>query len=315
MRRAPLLALALALVAAAPAEAARSKSTRTPVKITAPASANATVAGFELDLVKTKSKKRKGAKASVAAALPKGVSIYAVVGKQKRSDRVKGVLVAVNRASAVATGAGATAAARKLTVNLKHAAVPKGFTLKLKLAESDNVLGRHRALVCGNYFKTSDLAGVQRLGGPALRGITMGTVIQSACAAAKRNPAPFATLGEFRTALNAPSGALPFAVSTQLPNEVDGTATFNYGVRALGVLADKGHQFTNCAFTAGTCAISSTAHANDYVLFTLTTPAAAGTQLPIALAITPNPTPRLPFQFFGFDTQNHRLGPLLTSGP
>jgi hypothetical protein len=315
MRRALLLALGLALVTAAPAEAARSSATRTAVRIASPASANATVAGFELDLARVPKKKKAHASAGLAAALPKGVSIYAVLGKQKRSDRVKGVLVAVKRAGAVATGASVGAAARKLTVNLKHAAVPKGFTLKLKLAESADVLGRHRALACGSYFKAADLAGAERLSGPALPGITMGTVIQSACAAAKRNPAPFPTLGEFRTALNAPSGALPFALSTQFPNEVDGTATFNYGVRALGVLADKGHQFTACGFAAGTCAISSTAGPNDYVLFTLTTPAPAGTALPVALATAPSPSKALPFQLFGFDSGNHRQGPLLTSGP
>jgi len=61
--------------------------------------------------------------------------------------------------------------------------------------------------------------------------------------------------------------------------------------------------------------VSSTAHANDYLLFTLATPAPAGTQIPIAIAMTPNPVRGLPFQFFGFDTKNHRSGALLTSGP
>jgi hypothetical protein len=320
MRRALPLTLALVVVLAAPAAAAKPSRTHTPVKFVAPAAANATVAGFELDLVKAH--KKKGGKASaavlarIAAALPRHVSVYAVVGKQKRSDRVKGVLVATNRASRVSTSA-ATAArrARRLTVNLKHSAVPKGYRLKLKLAESDNVLGRHRAFACGRYFKTSDLAGAQRLGGPRLPKITIGTVIQSACASARRSRAPYATLGEFRTALGAPSGALPFALVPQFPNELNGSATFNYGVRAFGVLADAGHQFTGCAFAAGTCAISSTAHPNDYALFTLTTPAAASTPLPITLALSPNPAPALPFQFFGFDSGNHRQGPLLTSGP
>jgi hypothetical protein len=310
MQRAWLLVLALALVGAAPAEAAKHSRTRTPVRIKSPSAANVTVAGFELDLVRS----HKKPKASAAAALPKNVSIYAVVGKQKRSDRVKGVLVAVNRATAVTTSAAAVSA-RRLTVNLKHAAIPRGYKVTLKVAESDNVLGRHRAFRCASYFKQSDLAGAQKLGGPGLPNITLGTIIQSACSAAKGTK-PFATLGEFRTALNAPSGTLPFVQSTTVPNEVDGTATFNYETRALGVLADPKHQFTSCAFAAGTCAISSTAgHMNDYALFTLTAPAAAGTQLPIALAVTPNPTPALPFQFFGFDTGNHRLGPLLTSGP
>jgi hypothetical protein len=317
MRRPRLLILVTAFVLvplalAAPAGAARAGRTRTPVRIKAPSAANATVAGFRLNLVKVKKAGASLALARIAAAPPKNVSIYAVVGKQKRSDRVKGVLVAVNRATAVTTSA---ASARRLTVNLKHAAIPKGYKLTLKLAESDNVLGRHRALRCANYFKQSDLAGAQKLGGPGLPNITLGTVIQSACSAA-RGGSPFATLGEFRAALNAPSGALVFAQSPQVPNEVDGTATFNYETRALGVLADPKHQFTSCAFAAGTCAISSTpGHTNDYALFTLTAPAAADTQLPIELALSPNPTPALPFQFFGFDAGNHRLGPLLTSGP
>jgi hypothetical protein len=320
MRRALLLTLALVVVLAVPAEAAKPSRTRTPVKIVAPAAANATVAGFELDLLKVH--KKKGAKASaaalarIAAALPRHVSVFAVVGKQKRSDRVKGVLVATNRASRVSTSAAAAARrARRLTVNLKHAAIPKGYRLRLKLAQSANVLGRHRAFACGRYFRTSDLGGAQRLGGPRLPKITIGTVIQSACASARRSRAPYATLGEFRTALNAPSGALAFALVPQLPNEVNGSASFNYGVHAFGVLADAGHQFTGCAFAAGTCAISSTAHPNDYVAFSLTTPAAAGAQLPITLALSPNPAAALPFQFFGFDTGNHRQGPLLTSGP
>jgi hypothetical protein len=324
MRRAPLLALALCLVAAAPASAAKSSPTRTPVRLIEPSPANATVAGFELDLVKAhakaRSRKASVANASVAfahiaAGLPKNVSVFAVVGKQKRSDRVKGVMVAVNRARAVAAGATPAARKRRLTINLKHARIPKGFRLALKLKQSSNVLSHHRAFACGSYFKTSDLAGVQRLGGPALRGITMGTLVQAACASAKKNPAPFPTLGEFRTALNAPSGALPFTVSTQFPNVVNGIASFNYGVRAFAVLADKGHQFTNCGFAFGTCAISTSASPNDYALFTLNAPAPANVQLPIALATAPNPAPALPFQFFGFDSGNHRQGPLLTSGP
>jgi hypothetical protein len=230
---------------------------------------------------------------------------------------VRGVFLAVNRASAVTTtSVGAAARRRRLRVNLKHAAVPKGYRLKLKVKQAVDVLGSHRSFKCASYFKTSDLAGAQKVAGPGLPGITIGTIIQAPCAAARNGSKPFATLGEFRSALNAPSGTLPFVQSPMLPNEVDGTATFNYGVRAFGVLADPKHQFTNCAFAAGTCAISSTTgHTNDYALFTLTAPAAAGTQMPFSLALSPNPTPRLPFQFFGFDTGNHRLGPLLTSGP
>jgi hypothetical protein len=309
MRRAALVVLSLSLVMA-PAAAAKQAST--PVRITAPSAANATVAGFELDLVRVKKKARRAT--ATAAALPKNVSIYAVVGKQKRSDRVKGVLVAVNRASAVSTAA-VHRRARRLTVNLKHAAVPKGFKLRLKLEQAADVLGRHRAFKCARYFKPSDLAGAGKLAGPGVPGITLGTIIQSACSAA-RGDKPFATLGEFLGALNAPSGSLPFVKSATVPNDVDGTATFNYVARAFGVLADSKHQFTSCASPAGTCAISSTpGHTNDYALVTLTAPAAAGTQLPLSLVVSPSATPALPFQFFGFDSGNHRLGPLVTSGP
>jgi hypothetical protein len=310
MRRAALVVLLFSLVMAPAAAAA--KQTSTPVRITAPSAANATVAGFELDLVRVK-KRARGATAT-AAALPKNVSIYAVVGKQKRSDRVKGVLVAVNRASAVSAAA-VHKRVRRLTVNLKHAAVPKGFKLTLKLKQAADVLGRHRAFKCATYFKPSDLAGAGKLSGPGLPGITLGTIIQSACSAS-RSEKPFATLGEFRGALNAPSGTLGLLKSATVPNDVDGTATFNYGARAFGVLADPKHQFTSCASPAGTCAISSTkGHTNDYALVTLTAPAAAGTQLPLSLVVSPSPTPALPFQFFGFDSGNHRLGPLLTTGP
>lgn len=309
MRRALPLALVFALAFAAPAPA---KPARTPVRVQAPAAANTTVAGFELDLVRGKSQARKAI--ATAAALPKNVSVYAVVGKQKRSDRVKGVLVVVNRASTVSTTP-ARATKRRLTVNLSHAKVPRGFRLALKVRQAGNVLSRHRAFACGRYFKASDLAGAQKLAGPRLPNITTGTVIQAACSAA-RSGKPFATLGELRQALNAPSGRLSFAQSPQAPNQVDGTASFNYGVRALSVQADAAHQFTACAFPAGTCAVSSTpGHTNGYALFTLSAPAAAGTLLPVSLAMAPGPAPALPFQFFGFDQANHRLGPLLTGGP
>ena len=101
-----------------------------------------------------------------------------------------------------------------------------------------------------------------------------------------------------------------------MPSQVDGTAAFNYTTRAFSVLGDSKHRFTSCAFTAGSCAISSTkGHPSGYAVFTLGTPAAAGTQLPFSLAMTPDPIPALPFQFFGFDTAGRRLAPLLTSGP
>jgi hypothetical protein len=317
MRRALLFTLALVLLAAAPAGAAKKPkpNTITRVKVSSPAPANASVAGFQLTLKRTGHKKNVRKTALSAAGLPKHVSVYAVVGKQKRSDRVRGVLVIVNRASKVSTSATARTAARKFVVNLKHAAVPKGYRLTVKVTETDNVLSRHRTFVCANYFKTADLASAGKLGGPGLPGITLGTIMQSACHLAKSQQ-PFPALGEFRYSLNAAAGTLPFVQSPQFPNEIDGNATFNYPVKAFGVLADKGHQFTGCAFAAGTCAISSTpGHVNDYVLFRLTAPAAAGTALPLALATTPNPAPALRFQFYGFDSGNHRSDPLLTSGP
>ena len=300
MRRGLLLVLALWLAGAAPALA---KQASTPVRITAPASANATVAGFELDLVRVHKKARK---AVAATSLPKNVSIYAVVAKQRRSDRVRGVLVAVKRASAVTTAE----IARRLTVNLRHAPLPKGYKITLKVKQAVNVLRRHRTLKCASYFKGSDLGGAIKLGGPRLPNITTGTVIQSACAAAK-SAKPFATLGEFRSALNAPSGALAFTPTMTAANQVNGLVAFNYTARAFGVVADAKHTFTSCAFAGGACTIT----AGNYALFTLTAPAAAGTQLPFSLALAPNPAKGLPFQFFGFDTANHREGPLLTSGP
>ena len=144
--------------------------------------------------------------------------------------------------------------------------------------------------------------------------ITIGTVFQSACASARTRD-PYPTLGEFRYSLNAAAGALPFVVDSQFPNWVDGSASFNYPVKAFGVLADKGHSFSACAFAGGTCAIQKVAQANDYAFFTLTTPAPAGTQLPFAVAISPGVSKPLPFQFFGVDQMSHRNGPLLTSGP
>ncbi|HET8672674.1 MAG TPA: hypothetical protein VFL87_03500, partial [Thermoleophilaceae bacterium] len=72
--------------------------TITPLRILAPGPANATVAGFKLDLVRARGSR--AALAGVSAALPRGVTIYAVLARQRRSDRVSGVVVAVNRAGA-----------------------------------------------------------------------------------------------------------------------------------------------------------------------------------------------------------------------
>ena len=91
--------------------------------------------------------------------------------------------------------------------------------------------------------------------------------------------------------------------------------SFNFGAHAFGVLADPGHQFTNCAFPGGTCAVQTIAHPNDYVLFTLSALAAPNLGLQFALAINPSPAKNLPFQFFGMDAAGRRSGPLLTKGP
>jgi hypothetical protein len=214
----------------------------------------------------------------------------------------------------VSTGSARRRAARKLTVNLKHGAVPKGYKLKLKLAESDNVVTRHGKFSCASYFKPADLANAQRLGGPGLPNITLGTAIQSACSSAASRR-PYATLGELLGALNAPSGTLPFVTDRQVPNAIDGTATFNYPVKAFGVIADKAHSFTGCAFGGGPCTIAQMSHPGDYVIFSLSTPAPAGTTLPVALVVAPGIAPALPFKFFGIDPAGHRQAPLLTSGP
>ncbi|HEX6457664.1 MAG TPA: hypothetical protein VF032_02000 [Thermoleophilaceae bacterium] len=311
MKRAALcvLALAVPLLLASPAAAAKHRSTITVVRVKEPARANATVAGFELDLVKS----RKGsARAGAARSFPKGVSVFAVLAKQRRSDRVRGVLVVVNRAPSVISGS--KPPKRRLRINLKSAALPKGYALKLKLHATNNVLGRHRAFRCGSYFRSSDLAGALKLAGPPLPNITIGSVIQAACDSAARKAA-YAGEGEFLSALNARAGELGFVRSPQAANVVNGTATFNYPVKSFAVLADKGHQLTGCTFAAGTCTISSTAHPNDYALFTLPAPAAAGTALPIALATTPDPAAALPFRFFGMDAAGKHSGPLATSGP
>ncbi len=308
MRRAALLVLALAvpLVLAAPAAARKRGNTITVVRVKEPARANVTVAGFELDLVRVRGKKT--ARASVASSLPKGVSVFAVLGKQKRSDRVRGVLVAVNRAPAVT--AAAKAHRRRLRINLRHAAVPRGYTLKLKLHEADNVLNPHRGFHCSSYFKSGDLAGALKLGGPRLPNITTGSLIQFACASAVGRIA-YPGEGELRAAVNARSGALAFVRSPQFPNVVNGTASFNYPVKSFAVQADKGHQLTACSFAGGTCAIS----ASNQALFTLAAPAAAGSGLQFALATSPDPAAALPFRFFGIDSAGKRAGPLATSGP
>jgi hypothetical protein len=316
MRRGFVLAAAAAL--AVPGSAAAASRTVTPLRILAPAPANATVAGFKLDLVSARGARAALARAS--AALPRGVTVYAVLARQRRSDRVSGVVVAVNRASVVAASAMAARRRprhrhRRITVNLRHAAIPKSFRIVVHLSQSANVVGRHRRFVCSRYFRGSDLAQAVKLAGPSLPGITIATLIQSACNQA-RGSLPYPAEGEFLSALNARSGSLTFGRDPQLPNQLDGTAAFNYAVSAFGVLADSGHQFSACTFPGGTCAISTKTHPNDYVRFTLSAPPPPrGAALPLTLTVGPSAALPLPFQLFGFNMAGSRFGPLLTSGP
>jgi hypothetical protein len=311
MRRGFVLAAAAAL--ALPGSAAAASRTITPLRILAPAPANATVAGFKLDLVRAR--RSRAALAAAAARVPRGVTIYAVLARQRRSDRVNGVVVAVNRASVVAADVRGARRRRMITVNLRHAAIPKSFRIVVHLSQSANVVGRHRRFVCSRYFRGSDLAQAVKLAGPSLPGITIATLIQSACNQA-RGSLPYPAEGEFLSALNARSGSLTFGRDPQLPNQLDGTAAFNYAVSAFGVLADSGHQFSACTFPGGTCAISTKTHPNDYVRFTLSAPPPPrGAALPLTLTVGPSAALPLPFQLFGFNMAGSRFGPLLTSGP
>jgi hypothetical protein len=305
-----LMAAVIALLVPGSAWAAKSSRTNTPIRVKAPSPANATLAGMKLKLVKAR--KPRAALARAAAGLPKNVTVYAVLAKQKRSDRVSGLIVVTNRASTVTSAS--AAAVRTLVVNIKHEAVPKRFKLAATVTQRPNVLSKGRSFNCGNYIRTSDLANAFRLAGPPLPSLTIPTVFQAACASAKSS-APYVDLGEFRYVLNARSGVMTFTQPPQLPNEVSGVTSFNFGVQAFGVLADPGHQFTNCAFPGGTCALQTVAHANDYVLFTLPAVAAPNFGLQFALATNPAPTKHLPFQFFGMDAAGKRSGPLLTKGP
>jgi hypothetical protein len=316
MQRAVLLAAAVAAIAAPGTAAARGHHTSrtiTPLRIQRPAPANATVAGFKLDLVSARG--AGAALARTAAALPRGITIYAVLARQRRSDRVSGVVVAVNRASVVAASAARRTRHRTITVNLRHAAIPKGFRIVVHLSQSGDVVGRHRRFVCSRYFRGSDLGSAVKLAGPALPGITIGTLVQSACNSA-RGSLPYPAEGEFLSALNARSGSLTFARDPQAANQLDGTASFNYALSAFGVLADAGHRFSACTFPGGSCAISTKKHPNDYVRFTLSAPPPPrGAALPLTLTVGPASTLPLPFQLFGFNMAGSRFGPLLTSGP
>jgi hypothetical protein len=213
MRLAPLAA---ALLAALPAPALAAR-TSTPVRVQKPAAGDATVAGFDLKLVK-----EKPATATAAAVkLPKGVSVFAVVAKSKRTDRVRGVLVVVNRADAVATSSVAN-----VIVNLRHAAIPSGYKTTLSVKQRRNVLGAGRAFRCLTWFRTSDLRNAVSLGGPDLPGLSARDAVTAACAAA-RSRDPFAGENLFRQALNAPAGFLTFTVDAAVPKQLDGSASFN----------------------------------------------------------------------------------------
>jgi hypothetical protein len=312
MRTRPLLLLAAALALLLPgsAMAAKASRTNTPIRVKAPSPANATLAGFKLKLVKVK--KARAALARAAAGLPKNMTAYGVIAKQKRSDRVSGLIVIAYRAPKVTSAS--AAAARTVTVNLKHEAVPKRFKLAATVKQRRNVLDKGPGFNCGKYIRTSDLANAFRLGGPPLPSITIGAVFQAACASAKSS-APYVDLGEFRYVLNARSGVMTFQPSAQFPNEVGGITSFNFPAQAFGVFADPGRQFTNCAFPGGTCAVQTISHPNDYVLFTLPAAAAPGVGLQFALAMNPSPAKNLQFQFFGMDPAGKRTGPLLTKGP
>jgi hypothetical protein len=307
-----LAAAVLGLLVPGSAPAAKPSRTNTQIKVKAPSPADATLAGFKLKLVKAR--KARAALARAAAGLPKNVTVYAVIGKQKRSDRVSGLIVVTNRPSKVSSANATATAARTVLVNIKHEAVPKHFKLAATVKQRRNVLDKGPRFTCGNYIRTSDLANAFRLGGPPLPSITIGAVFQSACASAKSS-APYVDLGEFRYVLNARSGVMTFQPSPQFPNEVGGTTSFNFPAQAFGVLADPGHQFTNCAFPGGTCAVQTISHPNDYVLFTLSAVAAPNLGQQFALATNPSPAKNLQFQFFGMDPAGKRTGPFLTKGP
>ena len=310
MPRRALLAIPLlaAVVGALPAPALASR-TRTPVTIQEPSPGDATVAGFELRLVKKPSATPTAVLS--AAKLPKGVTVVAVVAKQKRTDRVRGVIVVLRKATAVA----AHASNATVTVDLKHAAVPSGYTTTLGVKQRRNVLDRGRTFSCSRWFRHSDLRNSVSLGGPALPGLSTRDALTDACTSAHSRD-PYAGESEFLSALNVRSGFLTFAKDAQIANQVDGSASFNYPVGAFTVLADKANSFSACSFAAGTCKLLKKHHANDYAVFKPSgSPTPSNTPLAFALVLAKPPKPALPFEFFGLNQAGTRFGPLLTSGP
>jgi hypothetical protein len=307
MRRAAIALAAVVLCALAPPALGASR-TRTPVRIAEPSPGNATVAGFELRLLKRKGR-ASGAQAA-STRLPKGVSVFAVLGKQRRSDRVRGVIVVLRRSGTVA----AHAAAAVVTVNLKHAAIPSGYTTKLRLDQRRNVLNRVHPFSCSSYFHASDLGGALSLGGPGLQGMTIRDSVADACLSA-RSSNPYAGEDELRSALGAFSGTVTFVRDQTQPQQLDGIATFNRALGGFTVLADKKHSFAACGSAQAACRIVQKRHASDYAIFTLPTAVHPGVGVPFALTVAPGVTGPAPFQFFGIGGGGSRVGPLLTSGP
>jgi hypothetical protein len=313
MRRSTLLVislLALAVGALPAAASAASSRTITSVRVKRPNPGNATVAGFELRLLPTKT----ATPAALAAAvrLPKGITVEAVLAKQKRSDRGRGVLVVLDRADAVAASA---ASGSVVTVKLRHAAIPKGFRSTLSVKQRRNVLSPGHPFRCSSYFRASDLGAALSLGGPALPGLAIRDAITDACASAGSR-SPYAGENEFLGALNARSGFLTFVRDQQVPTQLDGSASFNYPVAGFTVLADKGHTFTGCASPVAACRLLSKGRPNDYAVFTLaSSPAPSDTPFAFNLGLNAAPTRAVPFQFFGKNQAGARFGPLLTSGP
>ena len=306
---APLAAAALL----APAAAGAASRTRTPIRIPAPSPGNASVAGFQLKLV-SGSSASSALSARIAAGLPKDVGVVAVTARQTRSDRVKGVIVVLNRAEAVA--ASARPSRGTITVNIRHEATPSGFRVVSDSTGLADVLrSRHGKFRCGAFFSASDLRHTRSLGGEQPPELSSRAAVADACAAAA-NRSPFRDENHFRQALNARTGFMTFTRNPQLPTSVDGSVTFNYAIGAFGVLADAKHSFTGCRSAAAGCTLGTVEHHNDYALFNLLAPPDPR-DTPVAFGLTTSPAPAadLPFRFFGFNAAGRRFGPLLSQGP
>jgi hypothetical protein len=308
-----VLAPLIAAVLLAPAAAGAASRTHTPIRIPAPSPGNASVAGFHLKLVSSRSASS-ALSVRIAAGLPKDVGVVSVLARQTRSDRVKGVIVVLNRAEAVA--AAVRPSRRVITVNLRHAAAPTGLRVVSDTTSLADVLrGRHGKFRCGAFFSATDLRHARPLGGNQPPGLSSRDAVADACAAAG-NRSPFRDENHFRQALNARTGFMTFTRNAQLPGDVDGSVTFNYAIGAFGVLADPKHSFTGCRSAAAGCTLGTIEHQNDYVLFNLLAPPDPR-NTPVAFGLTTSPPPAadLPFRFFGVNAAGRRFGPLLTQGP